>query len=108
MGMDAYIYRAKSKKIFEDSNWYDKVEESWYARRFWEIVRNASFIDNVEDDAGEFIRLRKKDIEEILNIAIHTEDYWGGFDSVPALCRILYDFDDDKENGWHYYFYYSY
>lgn len=118
MGMDAYIFRAKSKKIFENPNWYNEafnkseddensnslVTEVWYSYKYWDLINQVSFIKNTNEDNGEYIELRKKDIEEMLKIATHTPDYWNGFDSVPSLCKILYNFDEDKENGWHYYF----
>ena len=44
----------------------------------------------------------------MINISTHNPDYFGGFDTVPALCKILQDFDEDEENGWHYYFEFDY
>lgn len=108
MGMDAYIFKAKTKKIFEDDNWYNKVEEVWYARKYWDLVEQLPFIDSINDDCGEFIQLKKDDIEKMIEIATHTPDYCGGFDTVPALCKILYNFDEDEENGCHYYFEFDY
>ena len=111
MGMDAYIFRARSKKVFKSDDWYNSkdVTEVWYARKFWDLVNHMSCLKD-EDDNGcsQFIKLKKSDIEEMIEIATHNKDYWGGFDSVPQLCQILYDFDTDEENGWHYYFEYDY
>ena len=108
MGLDCYIFRAKTKKVFEDENWYDKVEEVWYARKFWDLIHNMSFIKNVEEDCGDFIMLTMDNIEEMLQFAAHNPDYNDGFNTVPALCEIIRRFEDDYENGWHYYFHYSY
>lgn len=108
MGMDAYIFRAKTKKAFEKPNWYDDensdITEVWYARRFWDLVNQVSFIKDINKDRGEYIKLTKDNIEEMLYVASHNPDYWDGFDTVPDLCKILYNFDDDKKDGWNYYF----
>ena len=107
MGMDAYIFKSKTKKIFKEDDWYDKVEEVWYTRKYWNLIHNMSFIDGT-DDCGEFIKLTKDNIEEILQYSIHNPDYWGGFDSVIPLCKILHSFDQDESEGWHYYFEFEY
>ena len=44
----------------------------------------------------------------MIDIATHTPDYFGGFESVPKLCEILYNFDEAEANGWHYYFNFDY
>jgi len=110
MGMDAYIFRAKTKKAFQEDNWYnnENVKEVWYARKYWDLIQNVRFIRNVDEDCGEFILLTKNDIEEMINVATHNPDYFGGFTTVPALCEILQNFDDDEEEGWHYYFEFDY
>ena len=110
MGMDAYIYRAKSKKVFEEDHWYnnDNIKEVWYARKYWDLIYNVSFIRNTEEDACEYIQLTKDNVEELIKVATHYPDYWGKFDTVPLLCEILYQFDEDEENGWHYYFEFDY
>ena len=112
MGLDVYVFRAKTKKAFEDEHWYDdentSVKEVWYARKFWDLIHNMSFIKNIEDDCGEYIQLTQDNIEEMIQFAAHNPDYWDGFDTVPALCKIYHDFEDDAENGWHYYFNYNY
>lgn len=112
MGMDAYIFRAKTKKAFDEPHWYDDengaVTEVWYARKFWDLIHQVSFIKNIEEDSCEYIKLTKENIEEMIDIATHTPDYWGEFNTVPALCKILHNFDDDEEEGWHYYFEFDY
>ena len=108
--MDAYIFRAKTKKVFDEEDWYNNkdISEVWYTRKFWDLIHNVSFIKDTEKDCGEFIKLTKDNIEEMIHIATHWRDYWGGFDSVPQLCEILDNFDDDAENGWNYYFEFDY
>ena len=110
MGLDIAIYKARNKAVFTDDNWYnnDNVIEVWYARKFWDLINNMSFIRNVQEDNGDFIQLTQDNIEEMIQFASHNQDYWDGFDTVPALCRIYHNFEDDAEEGWHYYFNYSY
>lgn len=110
MGMDAYIFRARTKKAFDGERWYerDDVTEVWYARKYWDLVQQVSFITNLDDDCGEFIQLSRENLEEMIKVATHTPDYWDGFSTVPALCKILHDFDEDEEDGWHYYFEFDY
>jgi hypothetical protein len=110
MGMDAYIFRARTKKAFEANDWYNdpNITEAWYARKFWDIVYNTSIIKNIDDEACEFIQLTKDQVEEMIHVATHTRDYFDGFSTVPALCEILDHFDEDEENGWHYYFEFDY
>lgn len=103
MGMEVGIWKARTVKAFEAENWYgsEQVEEVYYARKFYDLIQQVSFIKN--EDEGEFIRLTKDQVEELIVVATHNEDYWGGFDSVPMLCKILRDFDDEEERGYHYY-----
>jgi len=109
MGLDVSIYRARTKKVFRALNWYDSkaVQEVYYARKFWTLIEQASFID-VNRDCGDFIRLSHENVEELLQIAAHNADYFDGFQSVPSLCEILRNFDDDEENGYHYYMEFEY
>ena len=108
IGLDCYIFKAKTKKVFQDENWYDKVEEVWYARKYWDLIHNMSFIKDVDDDSGDFIQLTMDNVEEMLQFAAHNRDYFDGFETVPPLCEIIANFEQDYEDGWHYYFYYSY
>lgn len=109
MGLDVGIYRARNHKVFDTEDWYDTpaVEEVYYARKFWKLIEDASFI-NVQDDCGEYIELSRENIEELIEIATHHEDYFGGFETVPSLCRILADFDTTEEEGYHYYMEFDY
>ena len=110
IGMDAYVFRARNKKVFEEDHWYDsdQVKEVWYARKYWDMIHNVPFIRSIEGDCGEFIQLTKENIKEMIDVATRIPDYWDGFNTVPALCEILYNFDQDAEDGWHYYFEFDY
>ena len=112
MGLDIYVFRAKTKKVFEDEHWYDDenshVTEVWYARKFWDLIHNMSFIKNIEEDSGEYIELSKDNVNEMLEFAAHNPDYWDSFNTVPDLCKLYHEYDDDHENGWHYYFEFDY
>lgn len=110
MGMDAYIFKARTKKVFSTDDWYNSeaVTEVWYTRKYWDLINKLSFIKNTEEDSCQYIQLSKENIEEMIEVATHNPDYWGGFSTVPALCEILWNFDDDAEMGWHYYFEFDY
>lgn len=109
IGLDIYIYKAKNRRVFKTEGWYnsDKVTEVYYARKFWALIQEASFI-NVERDCGEFIRLTRENVEELLDIATHNKDYFDGFSTVPALCTILQKFEQIEDEGYHYYMEFDY
>lgn len=106
MGLDIYIFKARTKKAFEASS-SETIQEVYYARKFWTLIQEASFLD-VEEDCGSYIELSRKNIEELIYIATHHEDYFEGFDTVPRLCRILADFNEAEEEGYHYYMEFDY
>ena len=109
MGLDIHIYRARTKKVFKTEDWYESeaVTEVYYARKFWTLIEQASFI-NVNDDCCDFIELSRENVEELINIATHNADYFDGFTTVLKLCEILRHFDEDEENGYHYYMEFDY
>lgn len=109
MGLDVAIYRARNNQIFKTEKWYDSeaAAEVYYARKFWTLIEQASFL-NVKDDCGDFIELSRENVEELINIATHNADYFDGFETVPRLCEILRNFDEDTENGYHYYMEFDY
>lgn len=109
IGLDVNIYRARSCQAFKDEKWYESeaVTEVYYARKFWSLIEQASFL-NVNGDCGEFIELSRENIEELINIATHNADYFDGFETVPKLCEILRNFNEDEENGYHYYMEFDY
>jgi hypothetical protein len=106
MGLDIYIFKARNKKALEASS-PETIQEVYYARKFWTLIQEASFLD-VEEDCCSYIKLSRKNIEELIYIATHHEDYFGGFETVPSLCRILADFDTTEEEGYHYYMEFDY
>lgn len=106
MGLDIYIFKARTKKAFEADN-SDAIQEVYYARKFWTLIQEASFLD-VEEDCCSYIKLSRENVEELIEIATHNEDYFGGFETVPNLCRILADFDTTEEEGYHYYMEFDY
>lgn len=108
MGMDLYIFRARTRKAFDQENWYgsDSVTEILYARKWWNLVEHCSFIPT-NYESGEYIQLTKNNIEEMIKVSCQYVDYWGGYDNVPKLCMMRDAFDEDEENGYHYYLTYN-
>lgn len=109
MGLDITIWKARNHQIFKEPKWYEsnEVEEVYYARKFWTLIQEASFL-RVNEDYGEYIQLSRDNVEELLQIAAHNRDYFNGFSTVPALCKILDEFDDMEEAGYHYYMEFDY
>lgn len=119
MGLDIYIYRCKkdvNKLTKEEWNEYYRadtdmydcetmpiISEAFYARKFGElqdVIRK-----NYKDyELGQYLRLRRKDIEDMIQVAIITRNYFDNFESVPPLCEILDKFDEDEKMGWHYWY----
>lgn len=106
MGLDIYIFKARTKKAFEAYS-SETRQEVYYARKFWTLIEEASFLD-VEEDCGEYLKLSRVNVEELIEIATHNEDYFGSFETVPRLCEILRDFEETEENGYHYYMEFDY
>lgn len=109
IGLDVNIYRTRNHQIFKTENWYtsEAVTEVYYARKFWALIEQASFI-NINDDCGEYLELSRENVEELIEIATHNRDYFGGFETVPRLCEILRDFEETEEDGYHYYMEFDY
>ena len=109
MGLDINCYKAKNHEVFKHEGWYrdENIKEVFYFRKHWDMLYALSFI-NIERECGEFIQLTKTNLEEILQAVTHNRDYFGGFENVPAVCEALDNFDEDEENGWHYYFEFDY
>ena len=96
MGLDMYIERVRRKH--DDKQEFIEREELCYWRKFWELHNALGLYD--ADDYNNDIPLVKADVERAIDFAVHHEDYFGGFDSVPKLCELLRDFDEYKEDGW--------
>ena len=46
----------------------------------------------------------KDDLEEILNIASHNPDYFGTFNTVPAICEVLHYYEAARSHGMSFFF----
>lgn len=98
MGLDVYIDKCRKPIIKEDGRRdYAEREEVCYWRKFWEILALMQYGD---DEYGEDIRLRKEDVEKILQLVTHHRDYFNSFDSVPQVCELLDDWEELEEEGW--------
>lgn len=119
MGMDLYLFTAHSKKELEDEHFftnlfnrkaaiededdtsspyefYAQPNEVYYARKFWDLFRNLSFTKDYE--CGDYIPLERQHVQEMLKVACEHEDYFGDFNTVPSLCRLLKYWDILEEN----------
>ena len=72
--------------------------ELCYWRKFWDLHHALGLYG--EDDNGIDVPMTKDDVERALNFAIHNEDYFGGFETVPRLCELLSEYDELKRYGW--------
>ena len=109
MGMDLYIYRARTKKVFDFNEWYnsEEITQIFYARKWWSLVENCSFIPK-DYENGDYIELTKEDLEEMIAVACHNRDYFDSYKNVPMLCELRDKIDEDESLGYHYYFTYNY
>ena len=116
MGMDAYLVRVRNLKQPKQEDFWDKCisvrtheawdnddmsapAELWYGRKFWDLHEA---IADKDYENGEWIEVSKEMLEKMVEFASHNPDYFGGFNSVPALCQALYSYDEAHENGWIY------
>lgn len=108
MGMDLYIYKARTKKAFELEEWYgsEYVTEMLYARKWWSLVEHCSFIPN-DYENGDYIQLTKENLEEMIKVACEYPDYFDSYQNVPKLCELRDAFDEVAEQGYHYYLEYD-
>lgn len=118
MGMDMYLYRARAEKAINDYldsmsytnepfDWQDDntnvpVAEVYYSRKFWDLYHAMSFTKDY--DCGQYLRLTKKEIKEMLDYSILHPDYFGDFSTVEKLCRIYYKYDEWEDKGYHIFF----
>ena len=89
MGMDLYIYSAPNHETFKHESWWEseQVQEEFYARKFWDLVENCSFIpDDYEN--GDFIELSLDNLEEMIRVACVYKDYFGTYNNIPKLCEL--------------------
>ena len=89
MGMDLNIYSARNREVFKHEGWWDsnQVQREFYARKFWDLVENCSFIPK-DYESGEFIEINSNNLEEMIKVACTFRDYFGTYDSVPNLCEL--------------------
>lgn len=96
MGLDMWIDKIRRNP----NNKREVIErnELCYWRKFSDLHYELAFYD--EDGLVHDVPMTKGDVERALNFAIHNEDYFGGFQSVPDLCELLRDYDEYKKDGW--------
>lgn len=95
MGMDQYI-----DIIRRDPNDKKNIierKEKVYWRKFYDLNRGLQY-DN--DMYAKDLPLTKQEVENILQFVSHNRDYFNGFNTVPAVCEVLDQYDELKENGW--------
>ena len=115
MGLDMSIVMVKNRKQVQEEGFWDtchtgfvtdedgcidftQPSEVYYARKFWALYTPLARRLDIEN--GEYSEpLTKDDLEFMINIATHEQDYFGGFDTVPKLCELLYYYDEIKEHG---------
>jgi len=112
MGLDQNLVMARNKHAVESENFWDtcidakdrgeefeynQPAELWYNRKNWSLHYHMSSKYDLEN--GEWVELDREGLEDMLDFLSHTPDYWNGFSSVPALCKVLYNYDTIRENG---------
>lgn len=119
MGLDVRVVMAKNRKQLESENFWDTCATGWvkddedfidfdkptevlYWRKFWDLYTPMS--SKLKIDSGEWAELSKDDLEEILNIASHTPDYFGTFNTVPAICEVLHYYEAARSHGMSFFF----
>ena len=111
MGLDQHLVMAHNiREAQSDDFWrnapdvagmddfeYDKPAILWYNRKNWDLHTPMSSHYNLEN--GEFVELDQNGLEYMLDILTHNPDYFDGFNSVPALCKVIYNYDKIRQNG---------
>lgn len=89
LGMDAYIWKSKTRKIFDEENWWNNpnVTEVWYSRKPWEMLQHCSFIPK-DYESGDFLEIDLDMIEEMIVVACNYRNSRGNYDEVPKLCEV--------------------
>lgn len=95
MGMDSYI--DKIKRDPNDKNNILERVELIYWRKFYEVNAVLGYGDNMY---GKDLSLTKDEVKKILQVVTYNRDYFGGFDTVPAVCDLYDMYDDYKADGW--------
>ena len=118
MGLDCRIFIAKSTKGLDDFDyceWEDIQDicdddfasimrpcQVWYARKFWGLIENLSFLKGYEN--GQYVQIHKKDLKEMIEYYAFHEDYFEKFNGLPRLCELYRDFDRIMAAGLNLYF----
>ena len=120
MGMDMNMYRARRAEDIDkyyqghfEPTEYDyymdgeeedtaPVVEMYYSRKFWDLYQAMSFTKGYE--FGEYMRITKAQVKEMLNFSATHPDYFGDFGTVQSLCRIYHKFDEWEARGLHVFF----
>ena len=110
MGLDQNLVMARNKHVLAESFWdtcvdakdnlefeYNQPAELWYNRKNWTLHDYMTTKYNL--DNGEWVELDREGLEDMLNFLTHNPDYWDDFTSVPQLCRVLYNYDTIRKNG---------
>ena len=99
MGMDLNIYSARNREVFKHDGWWesDQVGDEFYARKFWDLVENCSFIP-YDYEPGDFIELSLENLEEMIKVACKYRDYFDTYDNVPLLCELRDKYREWQEN----------
>lgn len=111
MGLDQNLVMARNKHSLESEHFWDTcidVEGNsefeynqpaalWYNRKNWDLHRHMS--EKYELDNGEWVELDKAGLEDMLQFLSHNPDYWDGFNTVADICKVLYNYDRIRQNG---------
>lgn len=97
MGMDMYLNREKN---IGTPN-HEKVQIAYW-RKFWDLHDYIwqEYDPREKDQNGTEVQVNKELLSKMLAFAARNKDYWDSFDTVPALCEALYDYDDYVKDGW--------
>ena len=100
MGLDIYIDKCRKPTIKEENGKkyrdYEEREEMCYWRKFYGLLDVMKYGDS---EYGKDVRLTLDDAERLLEYATHHRDYFDGFDGVPQLCELIYNWDNFVEEG---------
>lgn len=98
MGLDIYIDKCREPIITADGRRdYAEREEVCYWRKFYGLLELMQY---GESEYGQDVRLRKEDVEKILDYVAHNRDYFEGFDTVSKVCELLDDWGELEKDGW--------
>ena len=114
--LDDYDYddRFEYDEIAFNNNFYDEngnfqwpdVCEVWYARKFWDMVNSVPVLGEAID--GDYVRISKKDLANMIDFYCYHADYFDGFSGLPRLCELYKNYDDMIAQGVKLFFWMSY